>query len=86
MVVDKLESGLVEDGRSVCLPDSETNSIGETLTKGTGGDFNAGGVMSFWVAWGDAVDLLYAKISLMKAESQQSYGSNLHGSSSSRQW
>jgi len=59
VVVDQLESGLVEDGGSVALSDGKTDSVGETLSKRTGGDFNTGSVVLFRVTGCDAVDLLY---------------------------
>ena len=35
VVVEQLETGLVEGGSHVGLTDGQTNSVGETLTKGT---------------------------------------------------
>lgn len=35
VVVEELEAGLVEGGSHVSLTDGQTNSVGETLTKGT---------------------------------------------------
>lgn len=61
VVVDQLETGLVEDGRSMRLRNSKTDGIGETLTERASGDFNSRGVMRFGVAGGDAVELLQAK-------------------------
>jgi hypothetical protein len=58
VVVDKLVAGLVEDGGSVPLGHGETDGIGETLAKRTGGDLNAGSVVSLGVTRRDAVDLL----------------------------
>lgn len=58
VVVEKLEAGLVEDGRSMRLRNSETDGIGEALTERAGGDLNAGSVVGFGVAGSDAVDLL----------------------------
>lgn len=45
MVVDQLEAGLVEDGASVPLSNGKTDGVGETLTEGTGGDLDTGGVV-----------------------------------------
>lgn len=58
VVVEKLEIGLVEDTTGVSLGNGQTNSVGETLTEGTGGHLNTGGVMGLGVAGGDAVELL----------------------------
>lgn len=58
VVVEELVAGLVEDTTGVGLGNGQTNGVGETLTKGTGGDLNARGVVSFGVTGGDAVELL----------------------------
>jgi hypothetical protein len=58
VVVDQVETGLVEDGRGMRLRNSETDSIGETLAKRTSGDFNTGGIVSLGVTGCDAVNLL----------------------------
>lgn len=58
VVVEKVITGLVEDGGSVSLSDGETNGVGETLTKRAGGDLNTGGVVGFRVTRGLAVELL----------------------------
>jgi hypothetical protein len=42
----------------VGLGNGQTNSVSETLTKGTGGHLNTGGVVGLGVAGGDAVELL----------------------------
>lgn len=58
VIVDEVVSGLVEDGSGVSLGHGQTDGIGETLTEGSGGDFDTGGIMSLGVAGCDAVDLL----------------------------
>lgn len=58
VVVDEVVAGLVEGGGGVLLGDGKTDGVGETLTKRTSGDLNAGGVVSLGVAGGDAVELL----------------------------
>ena len=58
VVVDQVIAGFVEHCSSVLLGDGETDSIGETLAKRTSGDFNAGCVVGFGMAWSNAVDLL----------------------------
>ena len=57
VVVDQLKAGLVEDASSVCLRNSETHGVRETLTKRSGGHFNARCVVRLWVTWSLAVDL-----------------------------
>lgn len=61
VVVDKLKVGLIENGGSMRLANSETDGVGETLTKGASGDFNTGSVVRLGVTGGDAVDLLEAE-------------------------
>lgn len=41
VVVNQVIARLVEDSGGVGLGNSKTNGVGETLTKGTSGDFNA---------------------------------------------
>ena len=57
VVVDQLKPWLVVLGCHVCLRDAETDSVGETLSKRTGGDFDAVGVAGFGVSWGQGTDL-----------------------------
>jgi len=59
-----IETGLVENGSSVCLSNSETDSIGETLTKGTGGNLDTGGVVGLRVTRCDGVDGLWDLLNL----------------------
>lgn len=59
VVVDKIEAWLIEHGCGVGLRDRKTNRIAETLTQGARRNFNARSVMSFWVAWCDAVNMLH---------------------------
>jgi hypothetical protein len=40
VVVDKVELGAVVNCAQVCLSHSKTNTVGESLTKGTGGDLD----------------------------------------------
>ena len=61
VVVDQVETGLVEDGGSVSLGDGETDGVTETLTERTGGDLDTGGVVGLGVTGGDAVDLLFRR-------------------------
>jgi hypothetical protein len=56
VVVNKLETVLVEDGASVSLGNSQTNSVGDTLAKRTSSDFDSGGVVSLGVAGSAAVN------------------------------
>lgn len=58
VVVNKLESGLVELRSSVLLGNSKTNGVSETLSERASGDLNAGGIVGFRVTGGDAVDVL----------------------------
>jgi hypothetical protein len=58
VVVNKLESGLVELGSSVLLGNGKTNGVSKTLAERTSGDLNAGGIVGFRVTGGDAVDVL----------------------------
>lgn len=58
VVVEQLEARLVVDTTGVGLGHGETNGVSETLTKRTSGDLNTGGVVSFGVTGGDAVNLL----------------------------
>lgn len=65
VVVDKVVTRLVENSSSVGLRDGKTNCIGETLSKRTGGDLNARGVVGLRVARSDAVNLL-SKVSTIQ--------------------
>jgi len=58
VVVDQLVAGLVEDGGSMPLSNGETDGVGEALAERTGGDLDTGGIVGFWVAGCDAVELL----------------------------
>lgn len=58
VVVEKFIAGLIEDGGSVSLSNGETDGVGETLTKRTGGDLNTGGIVRLRVTRGLAVELL----------------------------
>ena len=57
VVVDQVESGLVERGGGLRLGDGETDGVGDTLAKRAGGDLNSGGVVGLGVTGADAVDL-----------------------------
>ena len=56
-VVDEVESWLVVDSGHVRLRDTETDTVGESLSEGTSGDFDAVGVAGFGVSWGQGADL-----------------------------
>jgi hypothetical protein len=58
VVVDKLETVLVEDGAGVSLGNGQTDSVGDTLAKRTSGDLNSGGVVSLGVTGSAAVNRL----------------------------
>jgi hypothetical protein len=62
VVVDELESRLVEFGGSVMLSNCKTNSIRKTLTKRSCGDLNTRSIMCFWVTRCDAVNGLMLEI------------------------
>ena len=61
VVIDEVETGLVESGSSLCLCDGKTNSVADTLAKRSSGDFDAGGVVGLGMAGGNAVDSLWRK-------------------------
>ena len=56
VVVDKVEAILVEDSGGVRLRDRQTNSVADTLAKGSGGDLNTRGVVRLGMAGSDAVN------------------------------
>ena len=56
VVVDEVVAGLVVHGSGVCLGNSKTNGVGETLTERTSGHLNTGCVVRFRVTGCDAVD------------------------------
>jgi hypothetical protein len=58
VVVDQVETGLVESSRGVSLGDGKANGVGDTLAQGAGSNLNTGGVMSLGVARSYAVDVL----------------------------
>jgi hypothetical protein len=55
IIVDQLESRLVEFGGSVVLGNGKTHGIRKTLAKRASCNFNSIGIVSFRVTWGDAV-------------------------------
>ena len=57
VVIDQVKSILIELCCCMCLCDSETDSIGETLAEGTSGHLNAWSIVRLRVTWGNAVDL-----------------------------
>ena len=57
VVVDQLESWLVEHASGVCLGNSKTNSIGEALSERSSRHFDAGRIVRLRVAGSYAVDL-----------------------------
>ena len=58
VVVDQLKAGFIEFGGSMSLRNCETNGVRETLSKRTGGDFNAWCVLRFRMSGGDTINLL----------------------------
>ena len=58
VVVNKVEVVLVEGGGSVSLGDGKTDGVADTLTEGTSGHLNSGGVMGLRVTGSDAVQFL----------------------------
>ncbi len=64
MVINELESRLIEFSGSMVLSDGKTNSIGESLTQRTGGDLNTFGVMGLRMAGGDRIDVLEICVSV----------------------
>lgn len=57
VVVDEVEAGLVESGRHMRLCDAETDTVGETLSERTGGNFDAVGVAGLGVTRSQRVEL-----------------------------
>lgn len=58
MVIDQIETRLVELSSGVGLRNGQANGVSETLTKRSSSDFNSRCILSFWVPGGDAVNLL----------------------------
>ena len=56
-VVDKIKSWLVVDGSHVRLRDTETDAVGEALSKRAGGDLDTVSVAGLGVSWGQSADL-----------------------------
>lgn len=83
VVVEEVIAGLVKGTSSLGLGNGKTNSVGETLTKRTSGDLNTGGVMSFGVTGGLAVELLQESVQLFI---KLGWIGNIHGSSSGHPW
>lgn len=65
VVVNDVKSRLVEGGSSVSLSHGQANGIADTLTKGTGGDLNSGGIVGLRVARSFAADRLRTLVSLL---------------------
>ena len=57
VVVDQVEAGLVVQSSHVRLRDAETDCVRETLSEGTGGDFDAIGVACLGVTGSKRVEL-----------------------------
>lgn len=58
VVVDELETWLVKLGTGLALSNGKTNSVGETLSKWTGGDLDTWSIVGFRVTWSSGVDVL----------------------------
>lgn len=58
VVVDQIESRLIEIGSSLCLSYSQTHGIRKTLAEWTSSDLDTWSILAFWVAWCNAVDRL----------------------------
>jgi hypothetical protein len=58
VIVDEVETGLVEQSTGMSLSNSKTNGIGKTLPKWTSCDLNAGSIVRFRMTRSDAVNLL----------------------------
>lgn len=58
VVVHNVVSWLVEGRGCVCLSNGQTDRIGETLSKRSCGDFDAGCIVCFRVTRGDAINTL----------------------------
>lgn len=65
VVVEEVIAGLVEGGTGLSLGNGETDGVGETLTERTSGDLNTGGVVSFGVTRGLAVELLLKSVQIL---------------------
>ena len=61
VVVDQVETWLVEDSTSVSLGNGQTDGVSEALTKRSGGNLDTRGIVSLGVTGGDGVDLLIEK-------------------------
>lgn len=83
IVVDKLISGLVENGSGMCLSNGNADSIRETLTKRASGDLNTRGIMLS--VWSDFVRRNTFSKNLQLRGDQESCCQS-YGSSSSHQW
>lgn len=57
VVVNEVEAVLVELSSAMCLSNSKSDSVCETLAQRTSRDLNTGGVVSLRVTRGDTVDL-----------------------------
>ena len=58
VVVQELETWLVELGTSLALSNGESDSVGETLSEWTSGDLDTWSIVCLWVTWGSGVDVL----------------------------
>ena len=59
MVIDQLETWLVEHGSCVGLCNGKTDGVCKALTKGTSSDFDTRCILSFGMTGGDAINCLY---------------------------
>lgn len=58
MVIDQLETWLIENGSCMGLGHCKTNGIRESLAEWASSDLDARGILTFWMAGGDAVNSL----------------------------
>lgn len=58
VVVDELETWLVELGASLALSNGKTNGVGEALSEWAGGDLDTWGIVGLWVTRGPRVNML----------------------------
>lgn len=71
VVVDELVAWLVVDGSRVCLGNSKTNGVAETLAKRASSDLNTWGIVGLWMTWSDAVDFLDGVSVSVRKDSQR---------------
>ena len=74
VIVDQVKTWLVESCSRLGLSNSEANGIRKPLSERTSSHFDTWGILSFWMARGNAIDGLFVTL-LIRVKSTKTQGS-----------